>query len=146
MRTYSHLLLTWVVARYGVRIPRRASLAAAAGSGLPDLSAFAGVAALPLGGRWAGMPDPGPDHDRLHEQVLDRVFFTGPFGTTGIALHSVVPVALLLLACAIGRTRGREAPKTMVWFLFGWVGHVVVDFLTHADDARPPLWPVSDWR
>ena len=34
----------------------------------------------------------------------------------------------------------------LLWFLLGWAGHTVVDFLTHVDDTRPLLWPLLDWK
>ena len=33
----------------------------------------------------------------------------------------------------------------MLWFLIGWFGHTIVDFLTHVDDTRPLFWPITDW-
>lgn len=149
MRTYSHVLLGYLLARRGVRVPRRASLASAAGAALPDIPAIVGAAVLAVAGRWSGMPSAGPDHERLHEQVLDQLFFTGPVGTAGLALHSAVPVAGLLLVLALARgADGRRSVRLQapLWFLLGWAGHVFVDFLTHAEDSRPPLWPLSDWR
>ncbi len=26
-----------------------------------------------------------------------------------------------------------------------WFGHTGADFLTHVDDVRPLLWPITDW-
>lgn len=95
------------------------------------------AAARWLGEGWASIDS---------EQVLDAIYFTNPFGATGSALHSVVPVAMLLLvywALKLGR---RDRRRILLWFLLGWFGHTVADFLTHVDDTRPVFWPVSNWE
>ena len=79
------------------------------------------------------------------ENVFDEIYVSGPFGFTGIALHSaILPLALLLLYFVpkIGR---RDHRRIFLWFLIGWFGHAAADFLTHAANARPLFWPLSGW-
>jgi membrane-bound metal-dependent hydrolase YbcI (DUF457 family) len=38
-----------------------------------------------------------------------------------------------------------DARRILLWFLLGWAGHTLVDFLTHAEDALPLFWPLSNW-
>jgi hypothetical protein len=142
VETYAHAFFTGIIARRGFKAGAGATAAATAGSMLPDMPSFAGVAyyvGLPfLWEGWSAMHGPG-------EAVEDAIYVTGPFGATGSALHSVVPALALLLLyrpLRVGRVDGRGV---LLWFLIGWAGHAVADFLTHATDARPLLWPISDW-
>ena len=135
METYSHAFFTWVLAKHGLKAGRAAALAGAAGAALPDVPAVAGVAYL-----WNG-------RDEMPvEQFLDAVYFTGPFGTTGSVLHSAVPVVVLLVLYRAAKLGRRDARKMLLWFLLGWFGHTVADFLTHVDDTRPIFWPISGWE
>ena len=68
----------------------------------------------------------------------------GPFGEPVAALHSVLPAVLLLALCLTSDT-GKRRPALLAFFL-GWLGHVLADALTHAEDARPILWPLSRRR
>ncbi|MDP8901463.1 MAG: hypothetical protein M3N33_10055, partial [Actinomycetota bacterium] len=79
------------------------------------------------------------------EEVLDAIYFTGPFGGTGSVLHSAVPVVALLILYRLLKLGGRDHRKILLWFLLGWLGHTVADFFTHVNDARPLFWPLSDW-
>ncbi len=102
---------------------------------MPDVSSFIGTAyfAIKNGGIWI-------------EEDLEAIYFSGPFGATGSALHSIVPVgSLLALYWALGLGRF-DRRRMLLWFLLGWAGHTIVDFLTHVDDLRPLFWPFSDWR
>ncbi len=40
----------------------------------------------------------------------------------------------------------RDRRRILLWFLLGWLGHTIADFLTHVDDTRPLLWPISGWE
>lgn len=141
MNTYSHAFFTWVLARYGFRASRKAALCGAAGAALPDVPAFAGTAyyvGLPfLRDGWASMSSP---------EVLEAIYFTGPFGTAGTLLHSAVPVGMLLALYGLLQLRRRDRQKMLLWFLIGWAGHAVTDFLTHVEDSRPLFWPLSGWE
>ncbi len=135
METYAHAFFTWALAKHGVGAGRAAGVAGAVGAVLPDTPAFAAV--VYLWERWDSMP---------REELLDAIYFHGPFGTTGSALHSIVPAGFLLgLYWALGLGR-RDRRRILVWFLLGWAGHTIADFLTHVDDLRPLFWPISDWR
>ncbi len=141
METYSHSFFTWALAKHGVKAGRAAGIAGAVGAAFPDLPSFAGTAYY-VGIRylwegWSSMDS---------EEVLDAIYFTGPFGATGSALHSVVPVAVLLVAYRVLKLGGRDRRRILLWFLLGWFGHTIADFLTHVDDTRPLFWPISDWE
>ncbi len=133
VQTYSHALLTWAAARR--LAPSEPGVAAwgALGAALPDLPAIAG--ALWLGTRrrrWLTRRE-------LCEEACEKE----PFGGPDVALHSALPVALLLALWPVSGARGH---RTQLALLLGWVGHVLADALTHAEDARPILWPLSHRR
>lgn len=135
METYGHAFFTAVIARYSFKASPVATAASALGAVLPDLPAFVAVAyywdsrnSMPL------------------ENLLDVIYFTGPFGRTGILLHSTVLVSLLLVFYWLLGVGKWDKRKILLWFLAGWAGHTLVDFLTHGDDARPLFWPISDWK
>ena len=92
METYSHSFFTWALAKHGVKAGRAAGIAGAVGAAFPDLPSFAGTAyyigPAYLRDGWSSMDT---------EEVLRAIYFTGPFGGTGSALHSVVPVVALLV-------------------------------------------------
>ena len=132
MRTYSHALLSGAAAQ-GIR-GRDAVVPSVLGAVLPD--APAAVAAVWLGlrhRRWFG-----------RREFCERACERGLFGAPDAALHSAVPV-LLLLALTAGMPPSARRTALRL-FLLGWAGHVGADALTHADDARPVLWPVSGLR
>ncbi len=115
---------------------RAAGISGAVGAALPDMTAF--VAAAYYFDEFGSMP---------REQLLDAIYFTGPFGATGglgAPLHrpgwwSAGAALELRLGCF-------DEHRVLLWFLLGWAGHTVVDFLTHVDDLRLLFWPLSDWR
>jgi membrane-bound metal-dependent hydrolase YbcI (DUF457 family) len=41
---------------------------------------------------------------------------------------------------------GMDHRRILLWFLLGWAGHTVADFLTHVNGTRPLFWPISDWE
>ena len=141
MHTDAHAFYTWFLAKHGVKAGRAAGVAGAVGATLPDLPA--GLAALYYGGVYLLGGDVPAG-----ETMLDAVFFKGPFGATGSALHSIVPPAALLAVYAAVRSQGVRVDGRLVllWFLIGWAGHTVADFLTHVDDTRPLFWPLSGWE
>jgi membrane-bound metal-dependent hydrolase YbcI (DUF457 family) len=141
METYSHAFFTWALAKHGIKAGRAAGIAGAAGATLLDLPSFAGTAyyvgTAYLREGWGSMHSEG---------LLGVIYFNGPFGGTGSALHSAVPVvALLVLYRVLGLGR-YDQRRILLWFLLGWLGHTIADFLTHVDDTRPLLWPISDWE
>jgi len=140
VETYSHAFFTWALAKHGVKAGRDAGIAGAVGACLPDLPSFAGTAYYVgpayLREGWSSMDT---------EEVLDAIYFTGPFGATGSILHSAVPPVALLLAYWLLELGRRDRRRILLWFLLGWVGHTVADFLTHVDDVRPLFWPITDW-
>lgn len=140
METYSHAFFTWALAKHGVAAGRAAGIAGLAGAAFPDLPSFAATAYYVgpayLRDGWSSMDS---------EEMLDAIYFTGPFGTTGSILHSAVPPVALLLAYWLLKLGRWDRLRILLWFLLGWLGHTVADFLTHVDDVRPLFWPISDW-
>lgn len=141
METYSHSFFTWALAKHGIKAGRAAGIAGAVGAAFPDLPSFAGTAyyvgASYLTEGWASMHAEG---------ILEKIYFTGPFGGTGSALHSAVPVAILLGVYGALRLGRHDRRRILLWFLIGWLGHTFADFLTHVDDTRPLFWPITDWQ
>ncbi|CAN5910098.1 hypothetical protein BH23ACT11_BH23ACT11_12640 [soil metagenome] len=141
METYSHAFFTWALAKHGVKVGRAAGIAGAAGAALPDLPSLAGavyyVGTGFLNEGWSSMHGDG---------VLEKIYFSGPFGGTGSVLHSIVPVAVFLAIYGAARLRRIDHRKILLWFLIGWLGHTLADFLTHVTDTRPLFWPVSEWE
>ncbi len=71
------------------------------------------------------------------------------WGAAGAALPDVpvlAKAAYLLWRHRDSMTKNGDSKKALLFFLLGWAGHNILDFPTHAEDARPPLWPLSRWR
>lgn len=141
MDTYAHAFFTWAAAKHGLKSGRPAAISGAVGSLLPDVPAFLGVAYFTGMGYFRQGWDAIPS-----EEVLDAIYFTGPFGATGSALHSLVPPAFLIVLYTLLRLGRLDARRILLWFLIGWAAHTVGDFLTHVDDSRPLFWPISGWE
>lgn len=58
-----------------------------------------------------------------------------------IAMHSLFIWTLAFGLIAINSGVKLSPIKAFLW---GWLGHVVTDLFTHASDAIPIFWPVSD--
>jgi hypothetical protein len=141
MESYSHAFFSWALAKHGLKAGRPAGIAAAVGAVLPDVPAVVATAYY-VGPRflsegWAAMHA---------ESVIEDIYFTGPFGAAGTALHSAVPVAGLLILYRLLNLDRRDARRILLWLLLGWLGHTVADLLTHVEDTRPLLWPVFGWE
>ncbi len=135
VETYAHSFFTWALAKHGIKAGRAAGIAGAVGAALPDVPAFAAV--VYFWNEWDSIP---------REELLNAIYFTGFFGATGTALHSIVLIGTLLglyWALRLGRFDRR---RILFWFLLGWAVHTVVDFLTHVNDTRPLLWPLLGWK
>jgi hypothetical protein len=116
MRTYSHAVLTMAAARHtGVR----GASWAVAGAVLPDLPSLVGATRLRAFGCEA-----------FFGEVCSRRRFAVP----DAALHSAATLTVLAPLWRSDKTRD---------FLLGWAGHIAADSLTHREDARPLLWPLS---
>jgi hypothetical protein len=140
LETYSHAFYTWALAKHGVKAGRAAGISGAIGGSFPDIPAFVATA------YYVGPTFASEGWSAMDEEMLQNIYFTGPFGGTGSTLHSAVPVVALLglyFAFKMGRRDGRSI---LLWFLLGWFGHTVADFLTHVDDTRPLFWPISNWE
>jgi membrane-bound metal-dependent hydrolase YbcI (DUF457 family) len=141
LETYSHSFLTWALAKHGLKAGRAAGIAGAIGAAFPDIPSFAGtvyyVGTAYLAEGWSSMHTEG---------TLEKIYFSGPFGGTGSALHSAVPVMILLAIYGAFRLGSRDRRRILLWFLIGWLGHTFADFFTHVDDTRPLFWPISGWE
>lgn len=70
------------------------------------------------------------------EDVCAATYHRPPWREVQLSAHSAVaPLAL----AAVRRPGARQLAA-------GWMGHLVIDALTHPDDAWPPLWPLSRRR
>lgn len=88
-----------------------------------------------LGAAWLWTKRKDFSRKDFDEKVCGRTIFRAP----DAALHSAPVVAA---AMSVERAlRGKTSA-----FLVGWAGHILADFLTHGEDARPILWPASEWR
>ncbi len=96
------------------------------GAVAPDLPAIARAAALL--GRGSDQPD----------GMCAQTYHRSPWREVHLTAHSVF---MPLLLAALGR-------RATCQLAAGWLGHLVIDALTHHDDAWPPLWPLSRrrWR
>jgi hypothetical protein len=96
---------------------------AVVGAVAPDLSAMAAAAiALARGGP--------------RGELLERMYSRSPWREIHLGAHSVWP---LLALAPLGRSDARLRRVAE-----GYLSHLVIDGLTHHDDAWPPLWPL--WR
>ncbi|NMH68422.1 hypothetical protein HF072_06470 [Bacillus sp. RO3] len=55
--------------------------------------------------------------------------------------HSLLVWGIVFTVVLLGGARLNKA----LAFLYGWLGHIVLDFLTHADDAIPIFYPLSTY-
>lgn len=91
---------------------------------------------MALGAAWLWARRKTFSRKDFDDEVCGRSLFRGP----DAALHSAIPIAAA--AIALGHIfRGKTSA-----FLLGWAGHVLADFLTHGEDARPIFWPLSEWK
>lgn len=98
---------------------------------LPDLSSTVG--AVWLAGRRRRF-----NRGELDEEVCARGSFAGP--------DAAILVGGLLVTFWTCTSRERKRYKLLLAFLVVWAGHVLADELTHAEDGRPVLWPLSERR
>lgn len=125
MNTPTHMLIGAAI--FARPLVPATLLAALAGGLAPDLPMFAMVL---WSTRVAGLPQ--------HE-VYSRVFFSDGWQTVFAIDHSFLVWGALIAAAT---WRGNVLLRA-----FAGAGflHAAADFLTHHDDARRQLWPISDW-
>ncbi|MDX6667494.1 MAG: hypothetical protein QOK04_874 [Solirubrobacteraceae bacterium] len=121
MQTASHAYWTWRLAR-----DRPHSGPRVLGAVAPD---------LPAVGLGIALSARGVSRDDL----LDQIYLRPAWRWVHLAAHSLLSPAALL---AVARRHARAHS-----FAAGWIGHLLVDYLSHHTDAWPPLWPLSrrDW-
>lgn len=103
------------------------SAAALAGGLAPDIPMFLMIA---YATRIAGIPE---------QEVFGTLFFSPSWQRIFAIDHSFFVWGALVAA---GLLLHRKA---IVAFAGSGLAHAATDFLTHHDDARQQLWPVSDW-
>ena len=140
MPTDAHAFYTWLLAKHGARVGRAAGVAGAVGAVAPDVPTglallHSGASHLLLGG---DVPPGG--------EAFRAVYLDGFLGSVGSVLHSAVPAVALLALYGVLRLGRVDRRRIVLWFLFGWFGHAVADFLTHVDGTRPLFWPISGWE
>jgi hypothetical protein len=137
MHTYSHAVFTWAVARYVQGEESHVALWGAVGSSLPDVPTLAKATYL----LWRN------GNSITKEEFLEALeYFEEPSGKVDLSLHSLAPVGTLLALYKTLGLKHKDPKRALLAFLLGWAGHNLLDFPTHAEDARPPLWPLSKWR
>ena len=129
-------MFTWTAARSVQPLEPGVAAWGTAGALLPDVPAVAGAVWLAV--RRLGWFS----HEEFDAEVCGRKLFRGP----DAALHSALPVAALLMSYSTTEARARDPRGAFLAFLLGWTGHVIVDSLTHGEDARPIFWPLSKRR
>ena len=136
MRPYSRGVFTWAAAKSVQPFEPGVAGWGTAGALLPDVPAVAGAVWLAVRrlDRFS--------HKEFGIEVCGRKLFCGPEA----ALRPALPVAALLAVYTAPDTRARDPRGALLAFLLGWTGHVIVDSLTHARDARPISWPLSKRR
>jgi LexA-binding, inner membrane-associated putative hydrolase len=137
MHTYSHAVFTWAVARYVQREESHAAVWGAVGSSLPDVPTLAKAAYV----LWRHR------NSITKDEFLEALeYFEAPSGKLDLSVHSLAPVGALLALYKVLRLKDKDPKRVLLAFLLGWAGHNLMDFPTHADDARPPFWPLLRWR
>jgi hypothetical protein len=141
MHTYSHAVFTWAAARYVKREEFHTAAWGAAGAALPDLPTLTKAAYL----LWSRRDS--ITREEFREEFFEALEYSKePSGRLDLALHSMVPVGALLALYKVLGLKDKDPKRALLAFLLGWAGHNVLDFSTHAEDARPPFWPLSKWR
>lgn len=141
MHTYSHAVFTWAVIRYLKREESNAALWGAVGSTVPDVPTLVKAARL----LWHRRGE--ISKEEFKEEWLDALeYYKEPSGKVDLALHSLVPVGTLIALYKVLGLEDKDPHGALLYFLQGWAGHNFLDLPTHADDARPPLWPIVRWR
>ena len=141
MHTYSHAVFTWALVRYLKREESRAAVWGAAGSALPDVPTLAKAARL----LWYRRDS--ISKEEFNEEWLEALeYYKEPSGKLDLTLHSLAPVGSLIALYKVLGLERKDPHGALLYFLLGWAGHNLLDLPTHAEDARPPIWPLSRWR
>ena len=137
MHTYSHAIFTWALARYYDPEESHAAIWGAAGSTIPDMPTLVRAAHLV----WQRRGE--ISKEEFKEEFYEALeYYEEPSGKLDLTVHSLVPVAAMLVLYRALELKNRS----LLYFLLGWAGHNLMDFPTHAEDARPPFWPLFKWR
>jgi len=79
----------------------------------------------------------------------DGLYWQEPWQTFGSIANSF-PLWAIVLIVAFALFKYSSRFKTLglglLIFSVGYFLHISVDFVTHADDAYPQFWPITDWR
>ena len=142
MRTYTHFLLTAVVARGAAKEqPARTKAAFLAGSIVPDVP----LALLTGGFLLWGRTRCGGDWSYCGAEY-DRLFFNNPIWITAYNLfHAPLLLVLYSLVGWWGRRRGAAWGRPLLWLSLGAGLHTLLDIPTHATDG-PLLFFPFDWQ
>lgn len=135
MKTPSHMLIGYMLARVWPGTDPRLWRWAAVGAGAPDLPLIL-VGGIASGLSWGTGLD--------FRTLMDSLYFGNPLF---IGLHHLLhaPLCLLMLVLGWGVTC-RFTGKTDLrgdWFLAGAASHALIDLLTHSRDGVFPFWPFS---
>jgi phospholipid N-methyltransferase len=139
VNTYTHVLFSWVAARR-LRADRPGvAWLAAAGAGLPDVPYLARAARILTRER---------GRVRKRDVLAGLDYYDTPAWTPDLVVHSLLPAAHILGVYMVLPRRQVRTREAVLAFALGWAGHNLVDLGTHASDARPHLWPLTNrrWR
>lgn len=125
MNTPTHMLVGAAV--FARPLAPATFVAALAGGLVPDLSMFVMVL---WATRVAGLPE---------QEVFGRLYYSDVWQTVFAIDHGLLVWGL---ATAFAAWSGRAVARA---FAGAGLLHAAVDFLTHRDDARRQLWPLTDW-
>jgi len=79
----------------------------------------------------------------------DGLYWQEPWQTFGSIANSF-PLWAIVVIVAFALFKYSSRFKTLglglLIFSVGYFLHISVDFVTHADDAYPQFWPITDWR
>jgi membrane-bound metal-dependent hydrolase YbcI (DUF457 family) len=125
MNTPTHVLIG--AALFARRAEPRITLAAFAGGLAPDLAMFALVL---WSVRIAGIPE---------HQVFGVLYFSDAWQRVFAVDHSFFVWGGLFAVATL------RALPVLRAFAGAGLAHAAADFVTHNDDARRQLWPITDW-
>ncbi|WP_181186109.1 metal-dependent hydrolase [Alkalicoccus urumqiensis] len=145
MNTVHHAAWTYIAGKISIPERKAGVRWATAGAVMPDVSyvvLFFGMG-VERGTLHAGMllSADAPSRWELHELV--HAIFEHPLGILlRNSAHSLVFWAgAALLFWLLTRTLLSNA----MLFVWGWLGHILLDALTHVTDATPLFYPFSEW-
>lgn len=146
MQTYSHLLVTAVIA---VQIEQKRAVKPGKtfllGSVLPDIPLFS----LTAGYIISRQVNPGRGDEFLFGASYDALYFTNPWWIAGHNLFHAPLLILLVAAVGYGLLRQTARPgwqswgRPLIWLAAGFGLHSLMDIWTHVNDGPVLFFPLN---